>query len=52
MKKLRLKSWVKKALIITISYMVIVGVVIAYQNRIEKINNGSFVLISDSEMDR
>ncbi len=52
MKKLRLKSWVKKVLLISLGIAFIVISTNIYQNKIEKINNGTFVLINDNEMDK
>ena len=49
MKKLRLKSWVKKVLLVIVGVIAIYGIVNAYQDRIERINDGTFILVSDSE---
>lgn len=55
-KRLRLKKEVKErlvAILVVTGFLLIIVCLLQYgQDRIEKINSGEIVLVSDSEMDR
>lgn len=51
-KKLKLRSWVKTTIVITILLMVVVMFINVASSRVEKIENGELIVVSESEMDR
>ena len=53
MKKLKLFNEKTKLIIMTaLMVIVVIGGMLIYSNRIQRINNGSFTLVSDSECDK
>ena len=52
MKKLKLKENVKLTLLLTVFIVIGVALTQLYIKRIEEINQGTFIVINDNEMDK